>query len=97
VSRALAGDTNPEQLLDDTPFNEDCTFEERADYEDPLYVGMYDVYKNCGRNRGTLIQLAAVPEDESFIALLQVIAVTDADLDALDRILDTFEVVGDLP
>ena len=43
-----------------------------------------------------MINLIAVPEDRSFIMLLQVSVVSDADLDALDHILNTFQVVGDL-
>jgi hypothetical protein len=39
--------------------------------------------------------VAAVPEDRSFIMLLQVIAVSDADFDALDTILNTFVASGD--
>jgi hypothetical protein len=41
--------------------------------------------------------VAAQPEDGSFTILLTVQVVSQADLNAADRILDTFQVIGDLP
>ena len=42
------------------------------------------------------LSLAAVPADRAFIISVQIQVVTDRDLEALDRILDTFLVVGGL-
>jgi len=44
-----------------------------------------------------LINLAAVPWHRAFIMLIHVKVMNQADLEALDHILDTFEVIGDLP
>jgi hypothetical protein len=43
--------------------------------------------------------LTAVPVDDptEFLILLEVQIVNDGDLEAIDRILDTFEVVATLP
>lgn len=87
-----------EDLLDLFEFGEDCTFEGRYEYEDALYAGYYDLYSSCaGIGEMVLVVVAALPEDQSFASLLVVQAVSDADLDAIDHILDTFVVVGELP
>jgi hypothetical protein len=44
-----------------------------------------------------VIVLAAEPEDGSYGVIILGQAVTSADLDALDHVLDTFNVVGTLP
>ncbi len=58
--------------------------------------GLYDVWLNCDGTGTSFIVLTAVPEDRSFLALVQVQVVSDKDLDALDRILSSFIVSGDL-
>ncbi len=90
------------QLLDiiTEGFTDACKFDGRYDYEDPFYRGKYDLYTNCGGPGGAwFIVLTAVPNDNSnaFLILVEVQILSDADLDALDRILKTFDVVGALP
>jgi len=80
-----------------TDYINNCTFDERKPYERSPYVGIIDIYRNCGGTSTTAVVLAAVPSDGSFIILLTVQAVNDADLEALNHVLDNFEVVGDLP
>ena len=96
ASRSLAQYMDEAAILDESSFDTDCTYEGRYDYEDPAYTGMYDLYSDCAGEGSSLIQVAAAPPDRSFIVLLQVIAVSDADLEALDYILQSFEVVGEL-
>lgn len=84
-------------LLDLFEFGEDCSFEGRFDYEDALYAGYYDFYSYCDGNDMALVVVAALPDDQAFASLLVVQAISDADLDAIDHILDTFVVVGELP
>lgn len=85
------------ELLDVADFSEDCFFEGRYDYADPLYTGSYDFYSGCGQEEAVLIVLATMPEDQSFVTFLILQGVSQADLEALDIILATFEVVGELP
>jgi serine protease Do len=96
ASTTLAQQYDTAGLLDQITFSDDCTYDGRYDYSDPIYTGIYDLYINCGETDSSIINLSAEPEDRSFIMLLQIQVVTDADLDALDRILNTFQVVGDL-
>ena len=99
ASEMLALEFEEAGLLDreDYDFSGDCDYEGRFDYEDPLYTGLYDHYTNCGGSGTQFVILAAVPEDREFMVVVQIQVVSEADLDALDKIVDTFEVVGVLP
>jgi serine protease Do len=90
------------QLLDilRPDFIQDCDLDGRYEYEDILYRGRYDLFTNCGGGVGSLFMvLTAVPVDDptEFLILLEVQIVNDSDLEAVDRILDSFEVVATLP
>ncbi len=97
ASRVLAQTYDAAGLLDLFDFTDGCTYDGRYDYEDPLYTGLYDFYTDCGGVGTIVVNLAAMPEDQSLIILLQLQVVSEADLDAADRILNTFQVIGDLP
>lgn len=94
ASRQLAQDMTAAQLLDQATFNQECTYSGRNDYSDPLYTGLYDTWTNCGGGDTVLLVVAFEPEDRSFLGMVQVQVVTEADLEALDRILDTFVIEG---
>ncbi|MEJ2012380.1 MAG: trypsin-like peptidase domain-containing protein [Anaerolineales bacterium] len=90
------------QLLDyfAETYLDQCEYEGRYDYQDALYRGKYDLFTKCGGPGGaTQFQLAAVSiEDQfAFIIHLEATIVNEADWDAVDTILNTFEVVGVLP
>jgi serine protease Do len=89
------------QLLDvyrDWAREDDCTFEYREDYEDPAFEGAFDVFSNCLDSEGVLVILSAKPHSStSLLVLVMVQIMSDADLDALDEILNTFDVIGPLP
>ena len=87
---------NPDELLDERWFGDQCDFVGRFDYDDGLYVGAFDYYENCGFEGSEFITIAAEPEDLSFIVYVQVVVVTNADLEALDEIVATFQVVGNI-
>ncbi|HQM66077.1 MAG TPA: S1C family serine protease, partial [Anaerolineaceae bacterium] len=86
------------QLLDvyrDWAREDDCTFEYREDYEDPAFEGAFDVFSNCLDSEGVLVILSAKPHSStSPLVLVMVQIMSDADLDALDEILNTFDVIG---
>ncbi len=96
ASSSLRAELDVNGILDLSDFSDVCTLDARYDYEDPLYIGAYDVYNECGGEGSTFIQLAAEPADGSYILLLQMVLVGDADLEAIDQILNTFQVVGEL-
>ena len=91
---ATLGQT-PQQMLDDLSFG-DCTYDDRYDYDDGLYVGLFDYYVNCGPEGSTFIVVAAQPPDGSFDILVEIVVVTDRDLAAADEVIGTFQVIGSL-
>lgn len=90
------------QLLDyyREDYMEACKFDQRYDYEDSAFRGKYDLYNNCGGPGGpTQILLTAVPKDSSNAYLIRVgvTIISDADWEAVDHILATFDVIDTLP
>jgi len=90
------------QLLDiyRETYLQDCDLDARYDYEDSAFRGKYDVFEKCGGSGGpSELVLTAVPKDNSndYLILVAVTVVSDSDLEALDQILATFDVVGSLP
>ncbi|MEM7344738.1 MAG: S1C family serine protease [Chloroflexota bacterium] len=79
-------------MLDEFDYSDSCTYDGRYDYSDALYSGKYDLWTNCGNGDSIYLTLAATPENRDFIIYVGIQAVTEADLEALDRILDSFMV-----
>jgi serine protease Do len=97
LASAGLGGEDMNTLVDFFDFSTDCTYDGRFDYSDPVFTGVYDQYSNCADQGSVIIVLGAEPADRTYALILLVQAVTDADLDALDHILNTFNVVGTLP
>jgi hypothetical protein len=95
--------TDPDQfdadaLLDQSSFKDTCKqYEGRSDYADQVYTGRVDKYSECGASNSVTFVVIAAPEDKSYFTLMMVVALTDADLQAADRVFNTFEVVDTLP
>ncbi len=89
------------QLLDvyRDSYTGDCDLEGRYDYEDSAFEGAYDIYSNCLDSGNTMILLSARPKENktAFLSTVLINIMSDADLDALDEILATFDLVGPLP
>jgi serine protease Do len=97
ASRKLAESYSVEEYLDSMDFSDSCDYDDRYDYPfDGLYKGKYDLWGNCGEERSSFLVLAAVPENQDFLIVVEIVMISDADFEAGDRILDSFEVVGDL-
>ena len=88
------------QLLDGVKswYEDACTWEWRETYVDPVYEGAYD-YWDCGRDADVIVvgaRPSAAPT--AYLVLVQVQMVSDFDWEALDRIMDTFDLTdGYLP
>lgn len=83
-------------------YRDECELEGRYEYgeDDPYYRGRYDLYKKCGGSGGSwFLVLSAVPKDDpqAYVLNVQVVIVSDADIEALEHILQSFAVVGELP
>lgn len=88
------------ELLDGVKgwYENDCTFSKRVDYgegdwADPWYEGKFDLWENCGPDDTLVLVLAARPKSDpgAYLLLLEMKIVYDRDLDALDRIIQTFQ------
>ncbi len=87
------------QLLDGTRhwYEGDCDLDGRYDYDDGYYEGAYDLWE-CGSDAVVaVVSSRPINDPFAFLTLVEVQMVTDADVDAFERILDTFDVVGNLP
>lgn len=96
ASTGFAGSTMDE-LLDLFDFSDNCTYDGRSDYDDPVFTGKFDLYLDCAGQGTVIVVLAAQPADQSYAVAIIGQAITDADLEALDHVLDTFNLVGTLP
>lgn len=85
-----------DDLLDEINFQA-CEYEGRQDYEDELYTGKYDRYTNCAGGDTTMLVVAATPPENDFVTLVVIQVVTEADMQAAERIANTFQVTGELP
>jgi len=88
----------------DENYGGQCKFEARVNYgegdwEDAYYRGKMDIFSGCGGGDNYFIVLSAVPRDnpQSFLVLVEIAINNDADYEALDQIMATFDVVGNLP
>lgn len=98
ASEELAYEYDADGFLDTTPdYSDNCVYEGRFDYEDVAYTGLYDLYSDCGGVGSGVIDIVAFPPDSAFLIWVQTQIVSDADLEALDHILNSFYVIGELP
>jgi len=81
-------------LLDTKRWDSSCSYEGRDAYDDGLYVGVFDLYYDCGDEKSVFIVIAAEPPDGSFVVLVEIVVVTEADLEAADTIIRTWQVYG---
>jgi serine protease Do len=71
-----------------------CTYAGRQPYSDPLYVGSFDTYEQCGGLGARYIVVGARPQAGGFVIRVQVQVNGERDLEALDQVLSTFRVEG---
>lgn len=95
VSRSLVETTTPDQLLDRYQFADTCTADERQDYDDNVYTGRYDHWTACNDSTTELYVIAFTPADKSFLGIVQIQVINEADQEALEKIVASFQAKGD--
>ena len=94
---SFAIDLAAERTVDDwigaSDFSSACTDTGIEDYDDGLYTGKLQVWTDCGGTGALLAVIAAGPPTGEFSVRVVVQALTEADLEALDRIVQSFRVV----
>jgi serine protease Do len=78
-----------------------CATEDTYDYDDGVFMGSYRLWSDCGDSTTILVRLVARPtgpgapiREEPWTVTVTVAAVTTADLDALDTVWATFELLA---
>jgi serine protease Do len=92
ASTDLAG-VDEDDVLDVYDFSGSCSYGGRQDYEDPLYSGRFDLWQECGDGEATYIVLAVAPAERDIFILVTIQVNSEADLEALDHILNSFIVI----
>ncbi|NLG52122.1 MAG: PDZ domain-containing protein [Chloroflexi bacterium] len=96
ASRVLGEVYDIDSLLDELGF-EECSYDGRYDYEDSMYTGKYDLYVECAGEDIAAIIVAAEPPERDYVIVVIIQVTTEADLEAAERILNTFQVIGNVP
>lgn len=87
-------DYEPAEMLD-VIAPTDCRSEGREAYDDGAFAGLYEVFSGCGGTDTMWFVVATHAADGSVGVLVAVQVVTDADLEALDVVLGSFDLVRD--
>jgi hypothetical protein len=94
ASKDLAQRYTDDELVVSGPndFSASCERGSRQDFDRHPYSGRMQAWKNCaGNGEADLVTLAAAPEDRECVVVLQIGMYGEADVEAGQRILDTFE------
>ena len=71
----------------------DCTSQGRNDYDDGFFVGQYEAFTDCGGSSTQYYVIATTSADGAYGVVVAVQVVSDADLEALDNVLASFNIV----
>ena len=92
VDVSLDGSLTPEQAAFEVDYSSFCTDAGADSYDDGYYVGVLQIWGDCGDSQSAVIIVGATDINNSFTVRVEVQAVSDADLEALDEIFNSFFV-----
>jgi hypothetical protein len=97
VSSSLARTFNKEGLLglEKRDLSRQCVYKGRFDYQNQFYSGQYDQFTNCASGSPGVLIFTTASADQKSLILIRLVVVSDADLQAVDTIINTFQVLGD--
>lgn len=97
VSHSLANTYSEAGLLglEKSDLSRQCLHKARSDYKNQFYAGQYDQFTNCRAGTPNLLVFTTTSADQKSLILLRIVLVSDADLEAADMIMNTFQVLGD--
>lgn len=83
-------------------YGKDCTYDKRNDYKDSKYEGKYDLFSNCKSVDKEVYLILVVrpqadPTGHIIVLMINFPDATDKAIEQAQTLLDTFDVVGDLP
>lgn len=97
VSRSLAHTYNKSGLLgiEQRDLSRQCLHKGRFDYKNQFYSGQYDHFANCASGTPGLFVFTTSSADQKALILIRIAVVSEADLEAVDTIINSFQVLGD--
>ena len=97
VSRTLAQTYNKAGLLgiEKRDLSSQCVYTGRFDYKNQFYSGQYDQFANCASGSPGLFIFTTSSADQKSLIMIRIVAASEADLEAVDTIINTFQVLGD--
>jgi len=97
VSRTLAHTYNKAGLLgvEKRDLSRQCVHKGRFDYKNQFYSGQYDHFANCASGSPGLFIFTTSSADQNSLIMIRIVVVSEADLEAVDTIINTFQVLGD--
>ena len=97
VSHALQNSYGKEGMLalEKRDLSSRCTYKGRFDFQNQFYMGQYDQYTNCAAGTPNLLVFTTTSADKKSLIFVRMVAVSQADLEAVDKILSSFQVLGD--
>ena len=97
VSHNLARRMNDKALLalEYDEFSRRCRHQGRFDYRDKFYAGSYDRFASCGGDNRQRLVLTTTSANRQSLILIRIHVASEADLKIADRILASFQVLGD--
>ena len=97
VSSGLARTYSKDSLLgvENRDLSRQCAHKGRFDYKNQFYSGQYDHFASCASGAPGLFVFTTSSADKKLLIMIRVAVVSDADLEAVDTIINTFQVLGD--
>lgn len=83
-----------DEVLDQWSSFDDCTFDDRYDYDDGIYTGRFNWWDDCGGIGTIFVTIVARPADEAFTVVVQLQVIAQDDPGVIDTIVDSFLVSG---
>lgn len=91
-SESLPQEMSVEDLLDTIDYSENCEEGERDDLPEGELVGMYQIWGNCDGTTTAAIAVLTPADSPDYYVLVEIYAVDEGDLDAMEHIIDTLTV-----
>lgn len=97
VSSALARTYSRDGLLgvEQRDLSRQCSYKGRFNYQNQFYAGQYDHFANCANGTPGLFIFTTSAADQKYLIMIRIAIVSEADLEAVDTIINTFQVLGD--
>jgi serine protease Do len=86
------GSLTPEAAAFEADYSSYCVDLGAESYEDGVYSGVLQLWGECGNSQSAVIIIGATDSSGEFTVRVEAIVVTDADLEALDEIINSFYV-----